>query len=119
MHNIDDTELEHSVIAEMVPDKDKYTDADDYRIESTSGRPKDIQDTKIKVSADSDIIEEVFDDNVDIGREQIAPDTASSFANDTDGAQLTQKAKKFLKNDASDDYSDLEDYKGFIIPALQ
>lgn len=114
MHNIDDTELEHSVIAEMVPDKDKYTDADDYRIESTSGRPKDIQDTKIKVSADSDIIEEVFDDNVDIGREQIAPDTASSFANDTDGAQLTQKAKKFLKNDAADDYSDLEDYKGFI-----
>ena len=114
MHNIEDNELEHSVIAEMVPDKDKYTDADDYRIESTSGRPKDIQDTKIKVSADSDIIEEVFDDNVEIGREQNAPDTASSFANDTDGAQLTQKAKKFLKNDAADDFSDLEDYKGFI-----
>ncbi|MBO4324250.1 MAG: hypothetical protein J5845_02455, partial [Lachnospiraceae bacterium] len=29
MHNIEDNELEHSVIAEMVPDKDKYTDADD------------------------------------------------------------------------------------------
>lgn len=116
--NIGESDLDHSVIAEVLPDREKYSDADDYRIESTSGRPKDIQDTKIKVSADSDIIEEVFDDNVEIGREQNAPEAASSLANpaasSAGGETLTQKAKKFLKDPAADDFSDLEDYKGFI-----
>ena len=116
--DIEEPDFEHSVIEEVLPDREKYADIDDYRIESTSGRPKDIQDTKIKVSADSDIIEEYFDDNVEIGREQNDPDAASSFANSTssvaDGEILSQKAKRFLKDSDIANYSDLEDYKGFV-----
>lgn len=100
-----------SVITEVVPDKDKYENADDYTISSTSGRPKDIQDTKIKVSADSNIIEEVFDTNVEIGKDNSAKGAASSVANDTTSksALSSKPAPK-----ADKDFSDLDGYKGFV-----
>lgn len=105
---------DHSVIAEVLPDREKYSDSDDYTISATSGRPKDIQDTKIKVSADSNIIEEVFDDNVEVGK--AAKDVAFSVADSSAAAAetLTQSARKFLKDSDIADYSDLEDYKGFV-----
>lgn len=104
---------DHSVIAEVLPDREKYSDSDDYSISSTSGRPKDIQDTKIKVSADSNIIEEVFDDNVEVGK--AAKDVAFSVADSSVAADtLTQSARKFLKDTDIAEYSDIEDYKGFI-----
>ena len=105
---------DHSVIEEVLPDREKYSDSDDYTISSTSGRPKDIQDTKIKVSADSNIIEEVFDDNVEVGK--AAKDVAFSVADSSAASAdtLSQSARKFLKDTDITDYSDLEDYKGFV-----
>ena len=87
---------DHSVIEEVLPDREKYSDSDDYTISSTSGRPKDIQDTKIKVSADSNIIEEVFDDNVEVGK--AAKDVAFSVADSSAAAAdtLSQSGMKPL-----------------------
>ena len=112
--NLDKTDLANSVIDEVVPNKEKYDDPEDYKISSTSGRPKDIQDTKIKVSAESNIIEEVIDTNVDVGTVKNASESASSTANPNSGTTDLSKATQKVSKPKKDDFSDLEEYKGFV-----
>lgn len=106
--------LKNSVVDEILPDKEKYEGLDEYSyISNDSGRPKDIQDTKISVSADSSIIEEVIDNNVEIGK--AAKDAPSSVANpNVSGDNLTKSQPKKTANFKSNDFSDLDEYKGFV-----
>ncbi len=68
----------NTVIEDIIPDG--YSNKETFEFESIPSRPTDIQDTKIKVSVDNDIIEEVIETNPKL---ENIPDISqsSSFAN--------------------------------------
>ena len=114
VHNMDENLDDSLEISEVLPDHDKYDDYEDYDINLGSGRPKDIQDTAINVSADSNIIEEVFDTDVEVGQ---IDDAASSVANPDAASENLTKTKapsRKFQPKRNDNYSDIDDYAGFI-----
>lgn len=113
VHNMDENLNNDSLeISEVLPDHDKYDSYEEYDFNPGSGRPKDIQDTAINVSADSNIIEEVFDTDVEVGRSDNA---ASSVANpDAAAENLTKAAPRKFQPKRNDNYSDIDDYAGFV-----
>ena len=113
VHNMEDKYDEGDLeISEVVPGQEY--DYEDYDISLGSGRPKDIQDTAINVGADSNIIEEVFDTNVEVGQlgkasSSVAnPDVASEDLSKAAAPRKPRPAKKI------DNYSDIDDYAGFV-----
>ncbi len=71
-------ETSNTVIEDIIPDG--YSKKETFEFESIPSRPTDIQDTKIKVSVDNDIIEEVIETNPKL--ENIPEiSQSSSFAN--------------------------------------
>ncbi|MBO4325624.1 MAG: hypothetical protein J5845_09595 [Lachnospiraceae bacterium] len=112
VHNMEDKYDEGDLeISEVVPGQEY--DFEDYDISLGSGRPKDIQDTAINVSADSNIIEEVFDTDVEVGQLGKA---ASSVANPDATSEDLSKAPVRKPRPARkiDNYSDIDDYAGFV-----
>ena len=101
-----------TVVEDIIPDA-KYRKQDDTDYESVPSRPTDIQDTKIKVSFDNDIIEEVISSSTEEARPNI--DQSSSFANPekpVDAAFSSKKPtpRKFETPEELDDGT----YKGFV-----
>ena len=102
-----------TVVEDIIPDA-KYRNDETSDYESVPSRPTDIQDTKIKVSFDNDIIEEVISSAVE---EPTRPniDQSSSFANPekpVDAAFSSKKPtpRKFEAPEELDDGT----YKGFV-----
>ncbi len=108
-----DNEPAGSVVEEILPDRNLYTrDTSDY--ESVPLRPTDIQDTKITVPVDYDIIEEVIGDASAISEESFIPNSSSSFADpnkEVDKA-FTQRPKR--KFDIADTDELTEGFHGFV-----
>ena len=102
-----------TVVEEIVPDA-KYQNEEAADFEAVPSRPTDIQDTKIKVSLDSDIIEEVISDSTQESHPDI--ETSSSFANEerpADAAFGKEKpAPKPLDIDV--DFDPDGTYRGFV-----
>ena len=101
-----------TVVEDIIPDA-KYRKQDDTDYESVPSRPTDIQDTKIKVSFDNDIIEEVISSSTEEARPNI--DQSSSFANpekpvDTAFSSKKPTPRKFETPEELDDGT----YKGFV-----
>ena len=69
----------NTVVEDIIPDA-KYRNTEDTDYESVPSRPTDIQDTKIKVSIDNDIIEEVIGE-APTSDELSTEESSSSFAN--------------------------------------
>ena len=102
-----------TVVEDIIPDA-KYRTQDETDYQSVPSRPTDIQDTKIKVSFDNDIIEEVISDST---TEDVRPniDQSSSFANPdkpVDAAFSSKKPtpRKFETPEELDDGT----YRGFV-----
>ncbi len=101
-----------TVVEEILPDPSLYTrDTSDY--ESVSLRPTDIQDSKITVPVDYDIIEEVITDSTTL--ENDLTNGSSSFADpskskDNNFRQSSRAAKAY-----GSEVSDIdEDFHGFV-----
>ncbi|MBR5712565.1 MAG: hypothetical protein IKX54_03120 [Lachnospiraceae bacterium] len=107
-------EAPDTVIEDIVPDA-KYQNEEVADFESVPSRPTDIQDTKIKVSVDSDIIEEVITGSQS---EDAHPDIAqsSSFANGTPDEAFDAKTESAPKRfDIPDEEFDPDrTYRGFV-----
>ena len=104
-----------TVVEDIIPEG-KYRNEDVSDYESVPSRPTDIQDTKIKVSFDSDIIEEVISDSP---AAEVLPniDQSSSFANPEKPVDAAFNSKKPAprKFEANEEI-ELEDstYRGFV-----
>ena len=106
-----------TIVEEIVPDA-KYQSTETADFEAVPSRPTDIQDTKIKVSLDNNIIEEVISDSPE--RETLPNiEQSSSFANEAtkadaafDDKQPVKKPKRVEINDADIDPDGT--YRGFV-----
>ncbi|MBO4627760.1 MAG: hypothetical protein J5645_07275 [Lachnospiraceae bacterium] len=106
-----------TIVEEIVPDA-KYQSTETADFEAVPSRPTDIQDTKIKVSLDDNIIEEVISDSPE--RETLPNiEQSSSFANEAtkadaafDDKQPVKKPKRVEINDADIDPEGT--YRGFV-----
>ena len=103
-----------TVVEDIIPEG-KYRDASVSDYESVPSRPTDIQDTKIKVSFDNDIIEEVI---TDPSVEEIRPniDQGSSFANPEKPVDAAFSSKKPAprKFEETEEISIDDTYRGFV-----
>ena len=108
------TPVVDTIVEDIIPEA-KYRNEEDTDYESVPSRPTDIQDTKIKVSFDSDIIEEVI---ADASEEAARPniDQSSSFANPDRpvDAAFTSKKPAPHKFEAPEDLNMDDTYRGFV-----
>ncbi len=112
---ITESVAEGSVIEEIIPDASLYR-GDSSEYESVSLRPTDIQDTKIVVPLDYNIIEEVIASDNSIDNDDIMTPGISSFADPTKAKDSNfRRASKNVRRYAADAGDlDSQNFKGFV-----
>ncbi len=113
--SITESVAEGSVIEEIIPDASLYRrDASEY--ESVSLRPTDIQDTKIVVPLDYDIIEEVIASDNAIDSDDIMTPGISSFADPSKAKDnnFRRASKNVHRYATGADDLDSQTFKAFV-----
>ncbi len=108
------TDEHEPVVEEILPDRSLYTrDTSDY--ESVSLRPTDIQDSKITVPVDYDIIEEVITDSIGSSGTDFSNTGSSSFADPSKAKDNNFRQPSHAAQNYGGKVAGLDDsYHGFV-----